>query len=192
MVRDGAGSLAAAVAATRGARVSVGDVAASAGGRAFGLLLLVFTLPNFGLIPSVPLLPLVCGLPAILLGGQLALGRRSPWLPGWASGLSARRATAEKLAALGDRVAGLGRPRGSWVLRGAPLRVIGAVVIVLTAVLCAPVPGLNIIPGLGMVALAAGVFCGDGLLAACGTAIGLAGCAGAGWLLWALAGAFPG
>jgi Exopolysaccharide synthesis, ExoD len=59
-------------------RVSVGDLLAAMGDRAFGALMLVFALPN--LIPTPPGTSSVLGMPLVLLAAQLMLGQR-PWLP---------------------------------------------------------------------------------------------------------------
>ena len=66
------------VAHAHGDTISVGDLTALLGDRAFGMLLLVLTLPN--IIP-LPGLSTATGVPMIVLGAQLAMGMNAPRLP---------------------------------------------------------------------------------------------------------------
>ena len=63
-----------------GDSVTVGELVAHFGPRAFGAVLFVFAMPNL-----LPLLPpgtsTVLGLPLLLIAPQLALGGRKPWIP---------------------------------------------------------------------------------------------------------------
>lgn len=164
-----------AVDSIEGNRISIGALMETMPGQAFGLLLLLFTLPNFGLIPSLPLLPLICGLPAMLVAAQMMIGRPMPWLPRWAFRLSIGRATSVKLASLGDKLGKIGRIRLPIVVGRTGRKVLGAVSFLLTVLLCIPLPGLNLVPCLGMVLLAVGIFRTDGALALVGAAIGMLG-----------------
>src|SRR5689334_5495229 len=61
------------------AHISVAELMARFGGRAMGALLLIF-----GLLCLLPLPPggtTIFGLPLLLLGPQLVIGRHAPWLP---------------------------------------------------------------------------------------------------------------
>jgi hypothetical protein len=164
------------LATTRGSHVSLGAFAAALGDRGAGLLLLALTLPNVLFIPSVPVLPLIPGIPALLLCVAMALGRRTPRLPGWAGRLSLRKDRAARCIALVGRLGALARPR-PWLNGSLARRVFGLAGCVLTGVLCLPLPGLNILAGVGMLVLAIGLAEGDGVMAAVGVAIGLGGSA---------------
>src|SRR5690606_6809952 len=59
--------------------ISIGDLLAAMGDRAFGALMLIFALPN--VLPTPPGTSGILGVPLIFLAAQLAFGRR-PWLPG--------------------------------------------------------------------------------------------------------------
>src|SRR5262245_14948109 len=63
-------------------RVTMGALRDALDDRGFGVLFLIFALPN--LVPvNIPLLSAVLGLPLVLLAAQLAYGRHKPWLPDW-------------------------------------------------------------------------------------------------------------
>jgi hypothetical protein len=171
----------------RGGRVTLGELTDALGERGFGFLLLALTLPNVLLIPSVPVLPLIPGIPAMLLCMQMVLGRRSPWLPGWAARLSVRKEHAEKCIRFAGWMSSAARPRLPWLTGPVGERVLGAVALLLTAVLCVPIPGVNLLTAMGTLALALGMAEGDGLLAAAGSVTGICGAALTVWVLAALA-----
>ena len=164
------------LATTRGGSVSLGTLSTALGDRGAGLLLLVLTLPNVLFIPSVPVLPLIPGIPALLLCATMALGRRTPRLPGWAGRLSLRKDRAARCIALAGRLGALARPR-PWLNGSLARRLFGLAGCILTGILCLPLPGLNILAGVGMLILAIGLAEGDGVMAAVGVAIGLGGSA---------------
>ena len=164
------------LATTRGSRVSLGAFTAALGDRGSGLLLLALTLPNVLFIPSVPVLPLIPGIPALLLCATMALGRPTPRLPVWAGRLSLRKDRAFRCIALAGRLGALARPR-PWLNGRLARRMFGLAGCILTGVLCLPLPGLNVMAGVGMLVLAIGLAEGDGVLAAVGAAIGLGGSA---------------
>ena len=61
-------------------KAKLGDLIDRLDERAFGLLLLLLALPCC--LPFVYLLPQIVALPMLALAGQLAAGRKHPWLPG--------------------------------------------------------------------------------------------------------------
>ena len=63
-----------------GERITLGEMAEAFGDRAFGLLILLLLLPSL-----LPGMASVFGLPVLLLGVQMGLGRRTPrsCLPSW-------------------------------------------------------------------------------------------------------------
>src|SRR5688572_27137723 len=81
-------------------RVSVADLPAALGERAYGFLLLAFALPNVA--PIVPPgLSAVLGLPLIILSLQLAFGSPTPWFP---KVVSQRSFAREDFARMLDRI----------------------------------------------------------------------------------------
>ncbi len=77
----------------------LGDLFSGLGRRSFGMLLFLSTLPAFTPIPG--LAGALSGPFVVLLGLQLLIGRRDPWLPGFVARRGPKRAT---LAGFRDRV----------------------------------------------------------------------------------------
>ena len=62
-------------------RLSLRDILASLGDRSFSLLIVLLGLPNC--IPMPPPIPLLCSLLLIVVGVQVIVGLRAPWLPSY-------------------------------------------------------------------------------------------------------------
>jgi hypothetical protein len=136
--------------ASRGERVSVGEIVAALGDRAFGAVLLIFAAPNI-LPVTLPGTSSVTALPILLVGIQLLVGWRRLHLPDALARRSfARRQLAIVVERLGpwlERAERLARPR--WPVLTTPLaeRLIGLAVLVLSVILFLPLPSSNIPPG---------------------------------------------
>ena len=152
-------------------RVSVADLAAALGERAYGFLLLAFALPNVA--PIVPPgLSAVLGLPLIILSWQLAYGHPTPWFP---KAISQRSFARQDFARMLDRilpylqqVERLLRPRWTFLLGWNGERLVGFVCLVLAVVLSLPIPLGNILPSIAISILGLAVVEKDGLAAALG------------------------
>jgi hypothetical protein len=160
-------------AADRPEKITVGELVDKAAHSGFGFLIAVLTLiaiPFFGL--STPF-----GLAIALVGTQLLVGRRRPWLP--------RRARARPLKmTMLDRVLGMVNRRLRWLAastreRWQPLVTprlvgLGIVILGLGLALPLPIPGSNMIFLVPLMIYAIGLLEGDGawiLLAHVGTLI---------------------
>ncbi len=177
-----------------GSTITLGGLVALLGDRAFGMMLLLLAIPN--VIP-MPGLSTAVGIPMILLGGQMAVGMRQPWLP-------------RRLAAVGfDRDAFLGvvrrvlphvvrverhlKPRLPQFTEALAERLLGLVIIVLAGVLSLPIVFGNLPPAIGIGLIALGLIERDGAFVLAGlvaSVLGLAfvsavvlGLGGAAWLL---------
>ena len=123
-------------------QVSVGDLIDGLGDRAFGIILLILSIPVA--IPGPPGLPIIFGTPMLVFAAQLWLGHHRPWLPGFVrrrefsklSLLSVLRRVRPALAILEKvcrpRLLGLTEPLGE--------RWLGAFIVVSCIVLINPVP----------------------------------------------------
>ncbi len=126
------------------------DVFAGLGERAFGMLLFVATLPAFIPIPGVG--GAVSGPLTILIGLQLLIGRRMPWLPRFVASRGPRRhamARFEKLLSpwLG-RLEHLVKPRMAGLLNHRIASMFSGLLLVLLGVLLAlPIPFTNYLFG---------------------------------------------
>ena len=102
----------------------VDNFADAFGERAFGLLVLLLCLPSM-----VPGMASVFGLPMLLFGIQMGLGRRKPYLPGWLARRSVRRDDLMRLSAISSgplkRIERYLRPRPGWFTSPAGEKLVG-------------------------------------------------------------------
>lgn len=157
-------------------RVTVAELAAALGERAFGLLLLAFALPNIApLVP--PGLSTVLGLPLVLLSFQLACGRPAPWFPRMLGERSfARRdllRMLERILPALRQVERLLRPRWTFVLGRGGERLAGGICLVLATIVLLPIPFGNILPALAISVLGLAIVEKDGLAALLGNVLAL-------------------
>ena len=141
--------------------------------RAFGLLVLMLTLPC--LVPGLPGAQIIA-IGIFLLAAQMLVGRSEPWLPGWFL-----RAKVSK--PMMDGVAGFARKRLAWaefaarprllvVTSGAGERLVAIVMMI--AALTIMLPITNTIPSIALTAMAIGVIQRDGVFVLAGGALALA------------------
>lgn len=159
-----------------GDRISLGALTAALGDRGFGLLVLIFALPN--IIPMIPGVSTVSGIVIAVVGLQMMLGRHTPWLPGFVADRTLPRA---QLAAMVDRTIGwivrlerVARPRALFMVRGPMWLLIGAMCMLLGGILALPLSWIgNFPPGVALVVIAVGLIEEDGVLVAAGHLIGI-------------------
>lgn len=147
--------------------VSVAELMDLFGGRALGALLLVF-----GLACTLPLPPggtTIFGAPLVLLGPQLVIGARAPWLP---RRIRERTITTAHLKtslpkALGwlERVEAVSKPRLSFLFGRVGERLIGLICTLLALVLILPIPLGNLLPAAAVSVLSLALVQRDGVLA---------------------------
>lgn len=91
--------------------VSVGDVVEALGSRGFGPFLIVIPLIDISPIGSIPGLPTAMAIIVVVIAGQMALGRKHLWLPGFVE----RRAIASgKVRKATEKVRGMARFLDRW------------------------------------------------------------------------------
>ena len=159
-----------------GERISLGELTTSLGDRGFGLLVLIFALPN--IIPMIPGVSTVSGVVIALVGLQMMIGRHAPWMPAFVAEKTMSR---EQLAAMVDRTVSwverlerVAQPRWTGMTRGPMHVVLGAMFVLLGAILALPLSWIgNFPPGVALVVLSIGMLEEDGLLVALGHAIGI-------------------
>jgi len=172
-----------------GPDVSIHELLGLMGERAFGLILVLFALPNC--IPGPPGLGSVFGLPLMLFGIQLAQGRPAVWLPDFIARRRIGRDTLTQLVLravpLLQRIERVCRPR--WPALTAPLaeRLLGGVITVLAVGIMMPLPLTNFVPAIAVSVIALGLLEEDGVTVVIGLGIGLAGLSLVGVVLATLA-----
>ena len=158
-----------------GERISLGEMAEAFGERAFGLLILLLCLPSL-----LPGMASVFGLPMLILGLQMGLGRQVPQLPRFMAKQTVKRTDLLRLASASSR--GLGyierfvRPRPGRFTTPLAERAVGWLTVYSALMLILPGPGTNGPPAFGTIVMALGVVEQDSRVTGLGIGLTLAGC----------------
>ncbi len=159
-----------------GPKATLGDIVDRLDERAFGLLLLLLALPCT--LPFVYLLPQLVALPMLALAGQMAAGRKHPWLPARLHERSFSLRSFQKVLDRSEKYVGwverFARPRLSFITGHHGSRLAGALLMIPTASILVPLPGTNTIPGIGVAIASLGVIERDGVLVIIGLVVGFA------------------
>lgn len=154
--------------------VTVGTIIHALHDRSFGVIIVLFALPN-AVIP----ISWILGAPILLLAFQMAWGRQEPWLPGFMIRAKMNRETFVKVTDFAERylskIERFLKPRWNWLTTDKMERLVGLYLAVLSVVLMAPIPFGNALPAFGMAIIAAGLLEKDGLAIVVGSVIGALG-----------------
>ncbi len=147
----------------KGEKITLYALTERLGDRTFGILLILFAAFNV-----IPFVSLFSGLFASLLGFQMVLGKRQPWLPLAMLNMqlpsshvrNALLVFAPKIKAIEKYI----RPR--WQFSEAPIvdRINGLVIVILGLIIALPIPLTNIGPALVIVVMGLGLVERDGLV----------------------------
>jgi hypothetical protein len=157
-----------------GQSISVGRLLEALSDRSFGVIIILFALPN-AIIP----IAWVLGTPILLFAIQLVMGRQKPWLPDFMSRQQISSETFTKIANYVVRYLTMMeqwlKPRWHWLTSDTAERFIGLWMAFLVLVLLVPVPFGNALPAFGISIIAAGLIEKDGAAILVGSLLGLAG-----------------
>jgi hypothetical protein len=155
------------LAAAAGPRVRLRDLVNALGDRAFGLLILVFALPNAVGLGTIPGLSTVFGVPQMFIAAQMALGWHKPWLPDWVLEQSLDRGDFRKVVDKStpylQRAEKLLLPRWAFMSSYFAERLLGIVFLVMATIVALPIPGGNWPPAVAMAFISIGLVERDGL-----------------------------
>ncbi|GAB2515990.1 exopolysaccharide biosynthesis protein [Lysobacter humi (ex Lee et al. 2017)] len=173
-------------------RLRLGDLFRGLGDRSFGMLLIAATAPAF--IPIPGLAGALSGPLVMLVGVQLLLRLRQPWLPGFVARRGPNRGTMARLRDLLapwlGRLEHVVRPRATVMLdHWLPDIVTGLLVLVLGLLLSLPIPFTNYILAALLLLFALALLERDGVLMGVAWLSGLAAVVVFGVLSGSLAGA---
>jgi hypothetical protein len=163
----------------KGETISIGEIIEAFGERAFGFVLILFSLPNC--VPNVPGIAGIVGTPVLIFGIQMMLGHKRPWLPGF---ILSKTVSVAKFKRLID----IAEPKLQWLEsfckpRLCPLfgpigdRVVGLFAVLVALSVLIPFPGTNFPPSIALVIASIAIMEEDGYLLIVGYLIGLAGLA---------------
>ena len=145
--------------------------------RGFGLVIVLFCIPNILPIPNIAGLSAITGIPIIIIGLEMLAGRLHLWLP---SILSKKFVPSRKLAALLLRaLSGIRRiekllhPRVLVMSNPISKRMLGLIFALLATIMSLPIPFTNMLPGWAMALMAIGLIERDGAVILLGLAMGI-------------------
>lgn len=148
--------------------ITLGRFTRMLGDRAFGLAILLFSLPNSLPVPGIPGFSTVTGLPIVFFAVQMIIGRSSIWLPeSFARKNFSHDGLCKVLSKCLPAVIWLERflsPRLLWASSPLAERFLGVFMAVLALIIALPIPLGNFLPGVAMTLLALGLLEKDGLL----------------------------
>ncbi|MBU8538498.1 exopolysaccharide biosynthesis protein [Falsiroseomonas tokyonensis] len=157
-------------------RLTLGELMEALGARGYGVLIVLFALPN--LLPIyIPGLSPIFGFPLMIICAQLAYGLPTPKLPKLLTRRSMRRADlrliTEKALPWLRRVERYVKPRPSWITSRAGERLIGAYGVWLCCIVVVPLPFTNGPPSLACLIMAMGLMEEDSRTILGGAAFGI-------------------
>lgn len=159
--------------------ISFGDIMELLHERGFGLLMLIFVLPNCIPAPIPPPLPSILSIPLLFLSAQMLIGRKSPWLPKWLRSKSLKRSTlamiVEKIVPRLYKIERILRPRFSFASSTKGERIVGGIWLLFALSIAIPLPMTNLVPGIGILIMSLGLLSKDGLVITAGIGIGILG-----------------
>lgn len=157
--------------------ITVGDLNSALGERAFGVMMLLFALPNC--IPAPPGLSSIFGLPLFFCAVQLVRGQGVPWQPNFVAARSFKRETLmtgiKKVEPHLAKIEKYCRPRLPFLVEGLAERILALLVCVFSLCIIIPLFGTHMIPAFGSALIALSIIERDGVLALIGSLVGLLG-----------------
>jgi hypothetical protein len=152
----------------------VGKIVDALFDRSFGVVIILFALPN-----TIFPVAWVLGTPILLLAIQMAFGQQRPWLPEFMRRQSFSRETFAKIVSYVvhylSKIEAWLKPRWEFLTTNRMERVIGIYMTIVTIILLVPVPFGNALPSFGLAIMAAGLLEKDGLAIVVGALVGVAG-----------------
>lgn len=177
--RSASDVLRAVVDTAEGDTISIGRIIEAFGERAFGFVLILFSLPNC--VPAPPGIAGIVGTPVLIFGIQMMLGQRQPWLPGFILRRRVSTATFKRLIDMTEprmkKLESYCRPRLPFLFGSFGDRFVGLFAVLVALSVLIPFPGTNFPPSIALVVVSVAVMEEDGYLLILGYLIGLAGLA---------------
>jgi hypothetical protein len=162
-----------------GESVTIGEIIKAFGERAFGFVLILFSLPNC--VPNIPGIAGIVGTPVLIFGIQMMLGHKHPWLPGFIMRQTVSVAKFKRLIDVAEpklqKLESFCKPRLCPLFGPIGDRVIGLFAFLVALSVLIPFPGTNFPPSIALVIVSIAVMEEDGYLLIAGYLLGLAGLA---------------
>lgn len=147
--------------------ISIRDLSGQLGDRGFGLMLLLFSLPNTIPLP-IPGVYTLTSLPLIFFSAQLCLGKERIWLPNWLADrqipMSSLRPLIQKSLPWLMKLEKLVKPRLDKITTRSFERLAGGLMLILALLIALPIPLGNLPLGIAMAILALAITERDGIV----------------------------
>ncbi|MEN3931484.1 exopolysaccharide biosynthesis protein [Microvirga sp. W0021] len=155
--------------------LTVRDIIAALGDRAYALLIVVFAIPSC--LPMPPPIPLICGFLLAFIAVQLILGWQTPWFPRAILSREVNRRDVARVAAraipIFRKLEKYSRPRLKFFIEPVAYRMIGVLLLCLAIALVFSPPFIGQIPlGFAICLIGLGIVERDGLISCVGLALG--------------------
>jgi hypothetical protein len=161
----------------KGESITIREIIEAFGERAFGFVLILFSLPNC--VPAPPGVAGIVGTPVLIFGIQMLLGHRRPWLPDLILRRSVSVSTFRKVIDVAEprlqKLESVCKPRLPWLFGPVGDRFVGLFAFLVAVSVLIPFPGTNFPPSIALVIASIAVMEEDGYLLIGGYLIGLAG-----------------
>jgi hypothetical protein len=149
------------------ATLTIGSLSEKLGDRGFGLILLIFAIPNA--IPLIiPGASTITGLPLIFLAAQLCFGRQKIWLPHFIAKREIKMVMLKKFVDIAlpclVRLEKVSKPRIDILTTPKFERIAGIIIVVLAFLIALPIPFGNFPLGVAITILALAITEQDGVL----------------------------
>lgn len=171
--------LRAVVNTAQGETITIGEIIEAFGERAFGFVLILFSLPNC--VPAPPGIAGIVGTPVLIFSIQMMLGHKHPWLPRF---ILNRSVSVSKFKAIIDaaepklkKLESFCKPRLTRLFSVLGDRFVGLFAFLVALSVLIPFPGTNFPPSIALVIASIAVIEEDGYLLIIGYLIGFAGLA---------------
>lgn len=155
--------------------LTVGEIVDRLDERAFGLLILLLTLPC--LVPGLPGAQIIA-IGIFLLAVQVLIGRSEPWLPGWFMRARVKKSWLSALASFADKrlrwTETFSRPRWRFFAMGFGEKL--AALVMALAAITVMLPITNTVPSVALTLMSVGLIQRDGIFTVAGMMVAL------GWL----------
>ena len=147
--------------------ITIGSLSEKLGDRGFGLILLIFAIPNA--IPIlIPGASAITGLPLIFLAAQLCLGRQKIWLPHFIAKREIKMGMLKKFVDIALpcllKLEKISKPRVDLLTTPKFERIAGIIIVILAFLIALPIPFGNFPLGVAITILALAITEQDGML----------------------------
>ena len=168
-------------------RLLIGELTDTIGGKSFGLLLIILSLPSAIPVPAVGY-STPFGICSAIIAIQMLIGRKKAALPKWIKKIHLPLKITQTMSrfALGflKRAETIIKPRYSWIHTRLGHSLLSIAILVMAGFMMIPLPGTNTLPAMAIFVIGISICEEDGLVAIAAMLISIAALFFSGFLVW--------